>query len=226
MWARGIMIGTGLAMGGVMLVPGAVASVARGSRAALAMGLAVNSEIRRQALVALAEAVETVEDVVAEVRRAQTPTGQISEPVVVPARAASGGAAVARAPWPVACLSQSERRLRLRPIGLPDPSEIMRLGAEIAAFPGVSGVTHRPRTSSLVVKTEAPAADVLASLRANGVIIPAAIWFRHPAALGTVFALERLDAMIRLRSSGQSDLRQVIAMVLRAVEILRSRRDG
>lgn len=223
MWVQGAMIGTGLALGGLMMAPVFAATLAQSGRAAVAAGLAVQQAARRQTALALAEAIECAEDLVAEVRLGLETAPAAALHPVVPGRALSGGRALAPRPDAVLCLSRSERRLRLRPLGLADRVAAERLAAEIAAFPGVRSATLRPVTGSIVVEADVPAALLVESLRENGVIRLAETWLRHPAALGTVFALDRLDAVIRWRSRGRSDLRAAVAMVLRAAGSLRER---
>lgn len=224
MWARSVMMGTGLAMSGLMLVPGVAASLAQGTRTAFALGLAVNRAARQQVLLAMAEAIERTEDLVAEVRIASDSSERMAMPVVLPGRAVSGGRALMPVPTPVASLHRSAHRLRLRIISPAGRAGAQALAAEIAAFPGVRSAVVRPATGSIVVETDAPS-DLLAdSLCENGVIRLAELWFHHPAALGTAFALNQLDALIRLRTRGARDLRAVLGMLLAAGAAMRKDR--
>lgn len=68
MSGRGFLIGAGLAIGGLMLVPGVAAAVARASRPVVRRGLRTGAAAYDHAMQAAGEAYEQFEDVTAEVK--------------------------------------------------------------------------------------------------------------------------------------------------------------
>ncbi|MEO0623312.1 MAG: hypothetical protein AAF183_13905 [Pseudomonadota bacterium] len=221
------MIGSGLAFGSALFMPAVAVVLARGTQAAFSAGLVFNQAVQRQMLIAMAEATECIEDLVAEARSDATSIDQARDvPVIIPGQAVGGDSAVALTPVSVCLKHGSKCRMRLRILGLVDEKRRTALMSEIAAFPGVRRAAHRPATGSIVMETYAPARDVLRSLEQNGVVRLVGAWFHHPAALVTAFGLDRLDALIRMRSGGRQNLRQAVAMVLRAAEALGRRQLG
>lgn len=227
MWGRTLMLGTGMAVGGLLLIPGAAAAAMQGARTAVAVGVAANRLVGRQMLRATAEAVEVVEDLVAEVRadlEARSRPAARPDTVVIAGAPLGGERPPALRPADLAQSHVAGRRLRLRFRGAVEDGQMERVAAEVAAFPGVARVRLKPLTRSLVVETEGPAEAIAESLARTGVVRLAEAGYPHPAALAMSFALGRLDDAIRRRTRGEQSLRTVIAMVIEAGDAIRARR--
>ncbi len=231
MWGRTVMLGTGMAVGGLMLIPGAATAAMQGARTAMALGVAANRMVSRQMLRATAEALEVVEDLVAEVRadlEARSGAAPEKSHVVIPGRAAAEAGADARAvalqPADLARIHVVGRRLRLRFRGALADGEMDRVATEIAAFPGVARLRLKPLTRCLVIETDGPAEQLAEALERTGVARLAEAGYPHPAALATSIALGWLDQELRRRTRGKQSLRSVIAMVVEAGLAIRARR--
>lgn len=223
MWTRGLVIGSTAALGMLAFVPGAGTAMARSAREAMAVGLAVNQAVQRQMLRATAEAVEVVEDLIAEVRAEGAPAEpDAPAPEVVLGRVT--GLPAVQGAADLALVHQAGRRLRLRLRGAVSPAEMHQVADTIRGFPGVEGVEIRPVTRSLVITCEGSAAAFARALETAGVATLAPVAFRHPAALITAFLLARADAGIRARSRGKADLKTTVGLLLKAVEAARARR--
>ncbi|GMG81389.1 hypothetical protein LNKW23_06020 [Paralimibaculum aggregatum] len=225
MWTRGLAVGSAAAFGMAMLMP---QTALRMGREAVALGQSVNRAMQREMLRAAAEAAEVIEDLLAEIRADAAAAegrgaGQGPLPEVLAGRAVSGGAAVQPQAADAAVLHRAGGRLRLRLLGAGGPEELAALAAALRAFPGVTRIEIRPATMCLVLQADAPAGQLAAALERAGLLRLAPLAFRHPAAIATSVALARLDLLIRARSRGQANLRTVLAMVLRAVDTIRSR---
>lgn len=212
MWPQGIMLAAGSVLG-----TAAMLGAMQGARAAMALGLAGVRATQREGLRAGFEAMECVEDLVAEARAGRLEALPVAPVEVVAGRVAAGGAAAAPAPVRVTVEHAGPGRLRLRPQPLSDAAAL-ELAEGLARFPGVRRAGLRPLTGSVVLDVEGDGGALAASLELAGVLRRSALHFRHPAALGALVALDRLDALVRMRSAGREDLRGLLGATLEALE--------
>ncbi|MGF1447150.1 MAG: hypothetical protein ACFBRM_13260 [Pikeienuella sp.] len=222
MWSRALMIGPTAALGMLALVPGAGGAMARSTREAMAAGLAVNRAMQRQMLKAAVEAIEVVEDLIAEVRADDVRPLSEAQPVVVAGRPAGALTAAPRAA-DLAIFHEAGQRLRLRIRGAVGEAEMAALADTLSGFPGVTSATLRPLSKSVIVVSAGPAAALAASLEEAGVARFARVKFQHPAALLAAALISATDSGIRSRTRGKSDLRTVLRLLIEAAETIRRR---
>lgn len=223
MWLRALAIGSAAAtFGAAALFPG---TAARAGRELMTFGLAANRAVQREMFRAAAEAIEVVEDLVAEVR-AETPGNAPNEtplPEVLAGRVTAGASTVQPMAMDASIAHAVGRRLRLRLRGAAEEGDLVRFAAALSGFPGVRRARIHPATRSVVLEGDGPASALAEVLQSSGMLRLTPQLFQHPAAWATSLALMRLDAVLRARSRGRHDLRSAVRMVLKAAETLRAR---
>ena len=224
MWAGDMFLRAGFALG-----PAAAMVALRGAQSATGLGLVAVRAAQREWLRAGFEALECLEDVVAEARAgtarsaasAAAGATTVMPPVeVIALRARAGGTAAVPRPVAVAVEHAGPARLRLRPRG-PEEAEALALIAEpLARFPGVRRAGLRPLTGSLVLETETAghAMHLAEALERAGLVALARVHFPHPAAVATRLGLDRIDLAIRLRSGGRQDLLAALGRMIATLE--------
>ncbi|MGF1500442.1 MAG: hypothetical protein ACFBSD_01375 [Paracoccaceae bacterium] len=218
MLTQGVLLGQAMAMGGLALGPAMGAAGIGMMRAWFDAGLSVQAAAQRQMLATGGDALEAVEDVIAEVKVGLAPEA-VAAGAVIEGRLTGAPAPPAQS-LRLGVAHASGNRLRLQ---LSDPGQRDRLPATEAAirgFPDVVSVTLRPLTGSLIVEGSVPAADLATGLATSGLI---ALAGRQPAPLPAFITrlwLARLDALMRVRSDGKQDLRSLLAAMLISSEVL------
>ncbi len=226
MWPQGFGFGPGAALQMLAMVPGAGRIAMRQMSFGLAVGQAMGRAAQRQMLRATAEALEVVEDLVAEARAERALPPEAPLPVVVSGRSREAARAVAPRAAEMALVHGAGGRLRLRLRGAPSEAEMAALAAALRGFPGVTAVACRPITRSFVVDCAGRAEELAAVLERAGVVRLSPVAFPHPAAVLTALAIARLDALMRARSGGRHSLKSALAQVLEAVEAMQAGQAG
>lgn len=208
MWVGAVMAGTALAMRAAMAGPTLALQAATG---AAGLALLAAEEMRRQSLRAGAEAVEALEDFVAESDPARRDGAALDVDEVIEGYVA--GSSVRPPPPPlVAEMHRTETRLRLQCLMGPLPDGGAALAAALAGFPGVCRVVPRAMTGSLLIET-APGltADLADRMARAGLIALSPFGLRHPGWVAARLSLQRADMAVRLRSGGRVGLGEVIS---------------
>lgn len=209
-----------MVMGQAMVAAGTVVGAGRMTLMALDRAGEARDVVTGEGHRMLADAIERVEDVLAEAAAADPGAPPVGPGEVVEGLVA-GAVAGRDEILPVADVAHAAPgRLRLT-LRRRDPASALALLADrLAALPGVEAVTVRATTGSIVLRTRvspetlAEAAGRAGLLRVAGRARP-----RTGAAVMSM-ALDRVDALLRLQSGGRTGLADVMSLSAVAADVI------